>query len=318
LPVQCLTPLFAPFVSAEAVTAAVAAAAVPAPSRRALSSQQGALRVAVAPAEGRRVRCGPFLIPPGAPRGSQAPRAAWACARHAPRTLGGEGACKVGFLCSVGRLRAYLGDCGAAHRPPTVKKKKSRLWRVGGRVLGGTLWLWGGGVHSPKCLFSSVCEAAAFRRISIFTKTPPTLVPSAPGRAVYCGTRLVLLIGDTLICASRSERSGLGSLVLLIGDTLPRASRAGPCSLVLLIGDTLPRASHSERAGPGSRVLLARRAGQSSAAYWRYAAPRLSLRTRRAGQPCAAHCSSLVRSLLPLWYLPALTKVHRPLLKILL
>jgi len=53
-------PLFAPFVSAEAVTAAAAAAAGPAPSRRALSSQQGALRVAVAPAEARRVRCGPF------------------------------------------------------------------------------------------------------------------------------------------------------------------------------------------------------------------------------------------------------------------
>jgi len=35
----------------------------------------------------------PVLIPPGAPRGSQAPRAAWACARHAPRTLGGVGAC---------------------------------------------------------------------------------------------------------------------------------------------------------------------------------------------------------------------------------
>jgi len=115
----------------------------------------------------------PVLIPPGAPRGSQAPRAAWACARHAPRTLGGVGACKVGFLCSVGRLRAYLGDFGAAHRPPTVKKKKSCLWRVGGRVPGGTLGLWGGGMHSPKCLFSSVCEAAAFRRISIFTKTPP-------------------------------------------------------------------------------------------------------------------------------------------------
>jgi len=53
-------PLFAPLVSAEAVTAAAAAAAGPVPSRRALSLQQGALRVAVAPAEARRVRCGPF------------------------------------------------------------------------------------------------------------------------------------------------------------------------------------------------------------------------------------------------------------------
>jgi len=35
----------------------------------------------------------PVLTPLGAPRGSQAPRAAWACARHAPRTLGGVGAC---------------------------------------------------------------------------------------------------------------------------------------------------------------------------------------------------------------------------------
>ena len=60
LPVQCLTPLFAPFVSVETVAAAAAAAAGPAPSRRALSSQQGALRVAVAPAEARRVRCGSF------------------------------------------------------------------------------------------------------------------------------------------------------------------------------------------------------------------------------------------------------------------
>jgi len=34
----------------------------------------------------------PVLIPPGAPRGSQAPRVAWACARHAPQTLGGVGA----------------------------------------------------------------------------------------------------------------------------------------------------------------------------------------------------------------------------------
>ena len=53
----------------------------------------------------------------------------------------------------------------------------------------------------------------------------------------------MLLIGDTLPCASRSERAGPGSLVLLIGDTLPRpshAERAGPGSLVLLIGDTLP------------------------------------------------------------------------------
>jgi len=33
------------------------------------------------------------LIPPGAPRGSQAPGAAWAGAGHAPRTLGGIGAC---------------------------------------------------------------------------------------------------------------------------------------------------------------------------------------------------------------------------------
>jgi len=45
----------------------------------------------------------------------------------------------------------------------------------------------------------------------------------------------------------------------IIGDTLPRdyhSERAGPGSLVLLIGDTLPRASHSELAGPGSVVLL--------------------------------------------------------------
>jgi len=53
-------PPFAPFVSAEAVTAAAAAASGPAPSQRAFSSQQGALRVAVAPAEARRVRCDPF------------------------------------------------------------------------------------------------------------------------------------------------------------------------------------------------------------------------------------------------------------------
>jgi len=53
-------PLFAPVVSAEAVAAAAAAAAGPAPSRRALSFQQGALQMAVAPAEARRVRCGSF------------------------------------------------------------------------------------------------------------------------------------------------------------------------------------------------------------------------------------------------------------------
>jgi len=35
----------------------------------------------------------PVSMPPGAPRGSQAPRAALACARHAPWTLGGVGAC---------------------------------------------------------------------------------------------------------------------------------------------------------------------------------------------------------------------------------
>jgi len=33
------------------------------------------------------------LTPPGAPRGSQTPRAVLACARHAPRTLGVVGAC---------------------------------------------------------------------------------------------------------------------------------------------------------------------------------------------------------------------------------
>jgi len=51
--------LFALFVSvtAEAVAAVVATAAGPAPSRRALSLQQGALRVAVARAEARPVRC---------------------------------------------------------------------------------------------------------------------------------------------------------------------------------------------------------------------------------------------------------------------
>ena len=69
--------------------------------------------------------------------------------------------------------------------PPTALQpsriKKSCLWRVGGRVPGGTLRLWGGGMHPPKCLFSSVCEAAAIWRISIFTKTPPTTAThSAP------------------------------------------------------------------------------------------------------------------------------------------
>ena len=114
-----------------------------------------------------------ILIPPGAPRGSQAPRAAWACSRHASQTLGGVGGCWVGFLCSVGRLWAYLGDFGVAHRPPTVAENKSWLWRVGGRVPGGTLRLLGGGMHSPKCLFSSVCEAAAIRHISSFFRNPP-------------------------------------------------------------------------------------------------------------------------------------------------
>ena len=73
----------------------------------------------------------------------------------------------------MGRLWAYLDDFGAAHRPPQPSRKKSCLWRVGGRVPGGTLELWGGRMHSPKRLLSSVCEAAAFRRISIFIKTPP-------------------------------------------------------------------------------------------------------------------------------------------------
>jgi len=103
---------------------------------------------------------------------------------------------------------------------------------------------------------------------------------------------LVLLIGDTLPCASRSERAGLGSLVLLIGDTLPcasRSERARPGSLVLLIYDT-PCASRFERAVSGSLVLLARRAGQSSAAYWQYAAPRLSF---RAPPGWAAECRLL-------------------------
>jgi len=47
--------------------------------------------------------------------------------------------------------------------------------------------------------------------------------------------------------------------VLLIGDMLPRASRAeraGPGSLVLLIGNTLPRDSRAERAGPGHSVAI--------------------------------------------------------------
>jgi len=49
--------------------------------------------------------------------------------------------------------------------------------------------------------------------------------------------------------------------------------------------------------------------------------PLMDPRRTRAREACLYACrtvSLLGRSLLPLWYLPALTKVHRPLLKILL
>jgi len=75
-------------------------------------------------------------------------------------------------MCSAaGRLRVYL--VWATLGPPTAlqpsRKKESCLWRVGGRVLGGTLGLWGGGMHSLKCLFSSVCEAVAFLSAHYFS-----------------------------------------------------------------------------------------------------------------------------------------------------
>ena len=202
------------------MTAAAAAAAGPAPSRRALSSQQGALRVAVAPAEARRVPCALrlVLIPLGAARGSQVPRAALACARHAPRTLGGVGACWVGFLCSVGRLWVYLGDFGAAaHRPPTIKKKNLAFGGSagGGRVPGGALGLWSGGMHSPKCLFSSVCEPAAFRRISFSPNpTPPLMEQEAAAslcRRMAAAARAVAVTSASMeamavaVCKASSE-----------------------------------------------------------------------------------------------------------------
>ena len=122
--------------------------------------------------------CGlrPVLIPPGAPRDSQAPRAAWACARHAPQTLGGVGACYVGFLCSVGRLRAYLGDFGAAHRPPTVKRKKNLSF--GGSAGGYPVRPWGFGVGgcTPPSAYLVVCaKLRPFGAFQFLPKLPLNL-----------------------------------------------------------------------------------------------------------------------------------------------
>ena len=94
--------------------------------------------------------------------------------------------------------------------PPTTlqpsRNKKSCLWRVGGRVPGGTLGLWGGEMHSPKCLFSSVCEAAAFRRISIFTKTSP--IEAAQGaRLEVSGARRPKGCQAARGCKGRAARS---------------------------------------------------------------------------------------------------------------
>jgi len=48
-------------------------------------------------------------------------------------------------------------------------------------------------MYSPKCLFSSVCEAAAFRRISIFTntKTPPNFGRSAAHGSLWTTSALI-------------------------------------------------------------------------------------------------------------------------------
>jgi hypothetical protein len=137
------------------------------------------------------------LIPPGSPRGSQAPRAAWACARHAPRTLGRVGACWVGFLCSVGRLWACLGDFGAANRPPNVKKKNLD---VGGSADGYPVGLWGFGVRgcTPPGAYLVVCaKLRPFGAFHFLPKPPLVIVGRPVGDPVGPKSAIFNLLGSS-------------------------------------------------------------------------------------------------------------------------
>jgi len=93
LPVQCLTPPVCAFCVSRGRDGGGGGGSGPSTvSTRALVAAGSA---ASGGGAGGGTPCAlrPVLIPPGAPRGSQAPRAAWACARHAPQILGGVGAC---------------------------------------------------------------------------------------------------------------------------------------------------------------------------------------------------------------------------------
>jgi len=62
-------------------------------------------------------------------------------------------------------------------------------------------------MHSPKCLFSSLCEAAAFRRISIFTKTPPSSGGGMSGRQRGATERRAGVTGGGVQRAGGGRRS---------------------------------------------------------------------------------------------------------------
>jgi len=89
----------------------------------------------------------------------------------------------VGFLCSVGRLRAYLGDFGAAHRPPTVKKKNLAF---GGSAGGYPVGPWGFGVGgcTPPSAYLVVC--AKLRPFGAFQFLPklPLSINSCDGVSI--------------------------------------------------------------------------------------------------------------------------------------
>ena len=64
-------------------------------------------------------------------------------------------------------------------------------------------------MHSPKCLFSSVCEAADFRRISIFTKTPPNCGSWVVGRGSWVvGRRSWVVVFAVTTAAAAANGAG--------------------------------------------------------------------------------------------------------------
>ena len=92
LPVQCLTPPVCAFCVSRGCDGCGGGGIGPSTVSTRVLVAAGSAASGGGAGGGAPCALRPVLLPPGAPRGSQAPRAAWACARHAPRILGGVGA----------------------------------------------------------------------------------------------------------------------------------------------------------------------------------------------------------------------------------